>query len=413
MANKQINQLTNLPAMADDDLLLVYDIDGAGSEKTKNMTYSQFHDQISGTVGGGGGSYTHISEPGTELLLGDQAETNGSAIRLDSAGGITVTVSGNTMMNMNGPGGGGYDPEIYTHAIFNMEQGSLSLGKYNTRAGSMTFQGNGTGSPRGGRIWMRMAEDFLGSTYYYAIWVDEDDLIIGPYQAEDSLKYNRANAQWEFNEAAGVSGTFYGDGSNLTGVGGGYSYISEPGDDILIGDQAETNGAAIRVDSAEGIITTTISGNTGLTMSTVQGDGIKIETSAYRVIHAGRAGAADVEMYLGKANTRRGTLRILGAGAGQDIGAQLYINLANDHTNPNYYYTITTFEDDLRIGPYGDSDSLTYDYGNSIWEFTAGAVKITGMPAGATQGASGAAVGQLWRTSGHGSLPNGVVMIGI
>jgi hypothetical protein len=55
MANKQMNQLTNLPTMASDDLLVVYDIDGAGNEKTKNMTYTQFHSQISGTVGGGGG----------------------------------------------------------------------------------------------------------------------------------------------------------------------------------------------------------------------------------------------------------------------------------------------------------------------------------------------------------------------
>jgi hypothetical protein len=52
MANKQINQLTGTSTMVDADLFIVYDIDEGGSEKTKKMTYSDFHTLISGTGGG-------------------------------------------------------------------------------------------------------------------------------------------------------------------------------------------------------------------------------------------------------------------------------------------------------------------------------------------------------------------------
>lgn len=44
---------------------------------------------------------------------------------------------------------------------------------------------------------------------------------------------------------------------------------------------------------------------------------------------------------------------------------------------------------------------------------SAGGVLITTMKSGATKAASGAATNELWRTSGHATLPDGVVMIGI
>lgn len=74
MANKRIDQLNNLSTLADSDLLLVYDVDGVGNEKSKNMTYAQFHSQISGTVGGGvsGQTYTYMFYADSN---GDLAET--------------------------------------------------------------------------------------------------------------------------------------------------------------------------------------------------------------------------------------------------------------------------------------------------------------------------------------------------
>jgi len=50
MPAKQMNQLSTLSTLADSDLLLAYDIDEGGSEKTKTITYSEFETQISGAV---------------------------------------------------------------------------------------------------------------------------------------------------------------------------------------------------------------------------------------------------------------------------------------------------------------------------------------------------------------------------
>lgn len=40
MANKQINELTELTSLASGDLLVAYDVDEAGSEKTKKITHA-------------------------------------------------------------------------------------------------------------------------------------------------------------------------------------------------------------------------------------------------------------------------------------------------------------------------------------------------------------------------------------
>lgn len=38
---------------------------------------------------------------------------------------------------------------------------------------------------------------------------------------------------------------------------------------------------------------------------------------------------------------------------------------------------------------------------------------ITNIKSGATQGAAGAAANELWKTSGHATLPDNVIMIGV
>ena len=42
-----------------------------------------------------------------------------------------------------------------------------------------------------------------------------------------------------------------------------------------------------------------------------------------------------------------------------------------------------------------------------------GGVTILSMKSGATQGAAGAAANELWKTNGHATLPNDVVMMGV
>ena len=81
MAGKKIDGLTGVSDIAPDDLLLVYDVDASGSEKSKKMTYADFHTLISGTVGGGGGDLVDDTSP----QLGGDLDANGNVILL--AGG--------------------------------------------------------------------------------------------------------------------------------------------------------------------------------------------------------------------------------------------------------------------------------------------------------------------------------------
>jgi len=57
-----------------------------------------------------------------------------------------------------------------------------------------------------------------------------------------------------------------------------------------------------------------------------------------------------------------------------------------------------------------DSLNITDDAGNTT---IAGWLKIQTIKSGATQVAAGAAADELWKTNGHGSLPDNVVMIGV
>ena len=128
MPNKKLDQLTNLSTLTDSDLLLVYDVDG-GSEKTKNMTYAQFHTLISGTVGGGGGGnhndlpdlqgadtdefyHLNVHEEIQVVATQDDILTLGTADTKvtidDTAGGwanegqVTITASGNAVATFDG-----------------------------------------------------------------------------------------------------------------------------------------------------------------------------------------------------------------------------------------------------------------------------------------------------------------------
>ena len=44
---------------------------------------------------------------------------------------------------------------------------------------------------------------------------------------------------------------------------------------------------------------------------------------------------------------------------------------------------------------------------------TVSIIFITGIKAGATQGAAGAAANEVWKTDGHATLPDNVLMIGV
>ena len=64
----------------------------------------------------------------------------------------------------------------------------------------------------------------------------------------------------------------------------------------------------------------------------------------------------------------------------------------------------------------GQDASIYYDGNDLIIDpqlIGTGGVRILSMKSGATQGAAGAAANELWKTNGHATLPNDVVMIGV
>jgi len=64
----------------------------------------------------------------------------------------------------------------------------------------------------------------------------------------------------------------------------------------------------------------------------------------------------------------------------------------------------------------GKDASISYDGSDLVidpQEVGAGGVRILNMKSGATQVAAGAAADELWKTSGHATLPDNVVMIGV
>jgi len=69
MANKQMNQLSTISEVAASDLMLIYDISEAGSEKAKSILYSDFESSIK-TISEGD-SFITITDAGTGQITGD------------------------------------------------------------------------------------------------------------------------------------------------------------------------------------------------------------------------------------------------------------------------------------------------------------------------------------------------------
>jgi len=100
MANKQINELSELTSPATGDLIPIYDIDEAGSEKTKKVTASHFqwtYESMVATTAGTSHTLTSsIPSWATEIeVIIDEVSTNttgqGVIIQLGDSGGIETT----------------------------------------------------------------------------------------------------------------------------------------------------------------------------------------------------------------------------------------------------------------------------------------------------------------------------------
>jgi len=83
---------------------------------------------------------------------------------------------------------------------------------------------------------------------------------------------------------------------------------------------------------------------------------------------------------------------MLGGGSGELI----YSNRGNDENEPNLW-----------------GITFATNYNNQMYIMNDGGIVFRHIKSGATQAAAGGVVGELWRTQGHATLPNGVLMIGI
>lgn len=71
MANKQINELTELTDMADSDLILVYDTDEVGSEKTKKYSVSSLIDTTNSWILIKSGTFSNEAISNTTVIPSD------------------------------------------------------------------------------------------------------------------------------------------------------------------------------------------------------------------------------------------------------------------------------------------------------------------------------------------------------
>jgi hypothetical protein len=91
--------------------------------------------------------------------------------------------------------------------------------------------------------------------------------------------------------------------------------------------------------------------------------------------------------------------------------------------SPNNKYNIINFgdvDDNSRGQIFYDHGAIAADFMGfatagvtSFYILGDGGIGMSSLKSGATQIAAGAAVSELWKTNGHASLPNGVIMIGI
>jgi len=98
--------------------------------------------------------------------------------------------------------------------------------------------------------------------------------------------------------------------------------------------------------------------------------------------------------------------------SGTDEGNALFRITASDNDN-NYYFG--TFEDDgdfifYSYGIPGNVFTIAYATGNFTFLRN---VFLSSIKSGATQAAAGAAANEIWKTNGHATLPDNVLMIGV
>ena len=128
------------------------------------------------------------------------------------------------------------------------DDGGLWLGTGGSKNGTLNLYGDGAASIQGGEIQINTADDHDTTIARYSIQAIEDDLWIGPFTDEDSMKYDGGLNKWQVDGQNLARNTVHEYGSDTTSVDG----------DIVIVDSTtattvkleESNNALIVVKSA-------------------------------------------------------------------------------------------------------------------------------------------------------------------
>jgi hypothetical protein len=150
----------------------------------------------------------------TLSLAGDVDCTGAhSATTYDADTDFTV---GDTVITTGGITHAGTFSVVPTTKMEVVGSGKLEVGTADTVYGHIKLHGHAAATTQGGLLELYTAADYDTTIDYYAVDVDEDDLLIGPDTDPNALEYRGENNRWYFNSGdvrVGVTDTVRG---NLT-----------------------------------------------------------------------------------------------------------------------------------------------------------------------------------------------------
>lgn len=283
----------------------------------------------------------------------------------------------------------------------------IYIGQAGKHRGELRIEGDNTDSDLGGVILAYLADDYDTTITYYAFYVDQDDLWIGPSTDIDLFKIQGSNSAVRLFSNAGGTANYKFDIQEATmGISHDtsnvsfnlkanvatttYGIINFRSDRPSVGQWAGAidwyNGAGAGSTIAKILATHEGTDNKGaIHFYTARGaaisEALEIDNAGDVIIKDGDViienstdGVAIIT--LGSHDAHYGDLRITGNGTESTQGGLLQVYTAADHDNPINAYLVQAYEDDLYIGPNTNADSLKYNGTGNYWNFTGGDVRI-------------------------------------
>jgi hypothetical protein len=326
----------------------------------------------------------------------------------NAAGSSVFEIRSSSLGNcFTGMGVGQYNTTGYTNAAFGTSAlGSNTTGYYNVAFGTGALYLNTTGSANAA---FGSGALYLNTTGYNNVAFGVNALNLnttGYHNVAFGASALYLNTTGYYNVAFGASaGRYITDGTTANATGNTSLFL---GYDTRAAADGQTNQIVIGVSNIglgsntvvlgnSSIVTTALRGSVGIGQETAPGTLLDMAgTAPYITIHntthedgaGGREGKLIFEgEQSGGELTTLGEIEICHDGASDDEKGKLIVRLndGNDVTSPTVRLTL-------------QAD---------------GGLILATIKSGATQGAAGAAAGELWKTASHATLPDNVVMIGV